>query len=94
MPTSFRLEPCLALGIKLPPKLGHGAFDAAVRDIIEIDETLSHALLRRSVTMSKAITITSSESESRGRYEAHVEGQDGVGEPASTDWCRVDPPFA
>ncbi len=32
-------------GIKLPPKLGHGAFDAAVRDIIEIDETLSHALL-------------------------------------------------
>jgi len=32
-------------GIKLPPKLGHGAFDAAVRDIIEFDETLSHALL-------------------------------------------------
>ena len=32
-------------GIKLPPKLGHGAFDAAVRDIIEADETLSHALL-------------------------------------------------
>jgi transposase len=32
-------------GIKLPPKLGHGAFDAAVRDIIETDETLSHALL-------------------------------------------------
>jgi len=32
-------------GIKLPPKLGHGAFDAAVRDIIEVDETLSHALL-------------------------------------------------
>ena len=32
-------------GIKLPPKLGHGAFDAAVRDIIEIDETFSHALL-------------------------------------------------
>ena len=32
-------------GIKLPPKLGHGAFDVAVRDIIEVDETLSHALL-------------------------------------------------
>jgi transposase len=32
-------------GIKLPPKLGHGAFDTAVRDIIEADETLSHALL-------------------------------------------------
>ncbi len=32
-------------GIKLPPKLGHGAFDAAVRSIIEADETLSHALL-------------------------------------------------
>ena len=32
-------------GIKLPPKLGHGAFDGAVRDIIETDATLSHALL-------------------------------------------------
>ncbi len=32
-------------GIKLPPKLGHGAFDNAVRDIIEVDKTLSHALL-------------------------------------------------
>ena len=32
-------------GIKLPPKLGHGAFDATVRDIIEADATLSHALL-------------------------------------------------
>ncbi len=32
-------------GIKLPPKLGHGAFDASVRDIIEADENLSHALL-------------------------------------------------
>jgi transposase len=32
-------------GIKLPPKLGHGAFDAEVRDIIETDDTLSHALL-------------------------------------------------
>ena len=32
-------------GIKLPPKLGHGAFDAEVRDIIEADEALSHALL-------------------------------------------------
>ena len=34
-------------GIKLPPKLGHGAFDNAVRDIIEVDATLSHALLRK-----------------------------------------------
>jgi transposase len=32
-------------GIKLPPKLGHGTFDNAVRDIIEVDEALSHALL-------------------------------------------------
>ena len=32
-------------GIKLPPKLGHGAFDVAVRDIIETDEKLSQALL-------------------------------------------------
>ena len=32
-------------GIKLPPKLGHGAFDVTVRDIIEVDEALSHALL-------------------------------------------------
>ncbi len=32
-------------GIKLPPKLGHGAFDNTVRDIIEADEALSHALL-------------------------------------------------
>jgi transposase len=32
-------------GIKLPPKLGHGAFDVTVRGIIETDETLSHALL-------------------------------------------------
>ena len=32
-------------GIKLPPKLGHGAFDAAVRDTIEADAALAHALL-------------------------------------------------
>ena len=32
-------------GIKLPPKLGHGPFDAAVRDVIEIDTTLSQSLL-------------------------------------------------
>jgi transposase len=32
-------------GIKLPPKLGHGAFDITVRAIIETDENLSHALL-------------------------------------------------
>ena len=32
-------------GIKLPPKLGHGAFDPMVRNIIEADETLTHALL-------------------------------------------------
>lgn len=30
--------------------------------------------------MSEAITITHSESESRGRYEARVEAHDGVGE--------------
>jgi transposase len=32
-------------GIKLPPKLGHGAFDVTVRAIIETDENLSFALL-------------------------------------------------
>jgi len=32
-------------GIKLPPKLGHGAYDEAVRGVIEADETLSQALL-------------------------------------------------
>jgi len=32
-------------GIKLPPRLGHGAFDVAVRDIIEADKILSQALL-------------------------------------------------
>jgi transposase len=32
-------------GLKLPAKLGHGAFDDAVRDIIEADETLSLSLL-------------------------------------------------
>ena len=32
-------------GIKLPPKLGHGSFDTAVRDIIETDATLSQSLL-------------------------------------------------
>jgi transposase len=32
-------------GIKLPPKLGHGSFDPAVRDIIETDVTLSESLL-------------------------------------------------
>jgi transposase len=32
-------------GIKLAPKLGHGAFDAAVRATIEADAALAHALL-------------------------------------------------
>jgi transposase len=32
-------------GIKLPPKLGHGAFDKTVRPTIEADNALSHALL-------------------------------------------------
>ena len=32
-------------GIKLPPKLGHGSFDVAVREIIEADDGLSQALL-------------------------------------------------
>jgi len=32
-------------GIKLPPRLGHGAFDKAVRGTIEADDALSHALL-------------------------------------------------
>lgn len=32
-------------GIKLPPRLGHGAFDAKVRPIIEADPALAQALL-------------------------------------------------
>jgi len=32
-------------GIKLPPKLGHGSFDPAVRETIETDQALCHALL-------------------------------------------------
>ena len=32
-------------GIKLPPKLKHGAFDGAVRETIEADPALSHALI-------------------------------------------------
>ena len=32
-------------GIKLPPKLGHGSFDRAVRANVEADKALSHALL-------------------------------------------------
>jgi len=32
-------------GIKLPPKLGHGAFDKTVRGTIEVDAALAHALL-------------------------------------------------
>jgi len=32
-------------GIKLPPRLGHGAFDKTVRPIIEADQALAHALV-------------------------------------------------
>ena len=32
-------------GIKLPPRLGHGAFDKAVRHTLEADDALAHALL-------------------------------------------------
>ena len=32
-------------GIKLPPRLGHGAFDGAARETIEADEASTHALL-------------------------------------------------
>ena len=32
-------------GLKLPPRLGHGAFDPKVRPLIEADETLSLSLL-------------------------------------------------
>jgi transposase len=32
-------------GIKLPPRLGHGSFDRTVRETIETDPALSHALL-------------------------------------------------
>ncbi len=32
-------------GIKLPPRLGHGAFDKTVRPIIEADPALAHALV-------------------------------------------------
>ena len=32
-------------GIKLPPRLGHGAFDKTVRPTIEADQALAHALV-------------------------------------------------
>jgi len=32
-------------GIKLPPRLGHGAFDKTVRPIIEANQALTHALV-------------------------------------------------
>ena len=32
-------------GIKLPPRLGHGAFDPKVRPLIEVDDLLSQSLL-------------------------------------------------
>jgi transposase len=32
-------------GIKLPPRLGHGSFDRMVRETIEADDALAHALL-------------------------------------------------
>ena len=38
--------------------------------------------------MSQVITITHSESKSRGRYEAHVEGREGSGE---LTYSRVSP---
>ncbi len=59
-------------GIKLPPKLGHGAFDNTVRDIIEVDETLSHALLPM-LDARLALYRTFRELDNRTRKLAHTD---------------------
>jgi transposase len=59
-------------GIKLPPKLGHGAFDGAVRDIIETDATLSHALLPL-LDVRLALYHSFRELDNRTRNMAHAD---------------------
>ena len=57
-------------GIKLPPQLGHGAFDRAVRDTIETDPALAHALLPL-LDARLVLYHTFRELDNRTRHMAH-----------------------
>ena len=57
-------------GIKLPPRLGHGSFDSAVRDTIESDQALSHALLPL-LNVRLELYRTFRELDNRTRHMAH-----------------------
>jgi len=59
-------------GIKLPSKLGHGSFDAAVRDTIETDTTLSHSLLPL-LDARLVLYQAFRELENRTRHMAHAD---------------------
>jgi len=59
-------------GIKLPSKLGHGSFDAAVRDIITVDTTLNQSLL--ALLDSRLVLYRSfRELDNRTRHMAHAD---------------------
>ena len=57
-------------GIKLPPKLGHGSFDGAVRETIETDLALCHALLPL-LDARLVLYHTFRELDNRTRHMAH-----------------------
>ncbi len=57
-------------GIKLSPKLGHGSFDAAVRETIENDQALGHALLPL-LDARLVLYHTFRELDNRTRHMAH-----------------------
>ena len=61
-------------GIKLPPKLGHGSFDVAVRGIIETDTTLSHSLLPLPLLDARLVLYHCfRELDKRARHMAHAD---------------------
>jgi transposase len=57
-------------GIKLPPKLGHGSFDLTVRETIETDPALCHALLPL-LDARLVLYHTFRELDNRTRHMAH-----------------------
>ena len=57
-------------GIKLPPSLGHGSFDRAVRETIETDRALCHALLPL-LDARLVLYQTFRELDNRTRHMAH-----------------------
>jgi len=57
-------------GIKLPPKLGHGSFDHSVRETIENDPALCHALLPL-LDARLVLYHTFRELDNRTRHMAH-----------------------